>query len=89
MQFEWDPEKARANEAKHGVSFLEASEVFGDDLSWTVPDPDHSSAEGRCLMFGVSRIGRFLVVSYTERSDRIRSISARTMTGRERKAYEQ
>ncbi len=69
MQFEWDPEKARANEAKHGVSFLEASEVFGDDLSSTVADPDHSSDEGRYLIFGASRTGRFLVVSYTERVD--------------------
>ena len=57
--------------------------------SSTVPDPDHSSDEGRYLIFGVSRTGKFLVVSYTERVDRIRLISARTMTGRERKAYEQ
>jgi uncharacterized protein len=89
MQFEWDPQKALANEGKHGVSFVEASEVFDDDHSSAVPDPDHSFDEGRYLIFGVSRIGKFLVVSYTERNDRIRLISARTMTGRERKAYEQ
>ena len=89
MQFEWDPKKALANEAKHGVSFVEASEVFADDHSSSVPDPDHSNDEGRHLIFGVSRTGKFLVVFYTERNDRIRLISARTMTGRERKAYEQ
>ena len=89
MQFEWDPQKAIANESKHGVSFVEASEVFGDEHSSAVPDPDHSLEEGRYIIFGVSRNGRFLVVSYTERNDRIRLISARMMTRSERKAYEQ
>lgn len=89
MQFEWDPQKALANESKHGVSFAEASEVFDDDHSSATPDPDYSSDEARYLIFGVSRNGKYLVVSYTERGHRIRLISARTMTGRERKAYEQ
>lgn len=89
MDFEWDETKARINEKKHGVSFLEATEVFGDDYSSCVHDPDHSSDEDRYLLFGVSSKGSFLVVSYTERSDTIRIISARRMTGQERKAYEQ
>ena len=89
MDFEWDPGKARANETKHGVSFIEACEVFDDDHSSTVPDPDHSADEDRYLIFGMSKAGKPLVVSYTERGDRIRPISARTMTPRERKAYEQ
>jgi len=89
MDFEWDPEKSRSNESKHGVSFFEASEVFGDEHSSTVPDPDHSADENRYLVFGVSRSGKHLVVSYTERGDRIRLISARQMTPRERRAYEQ
>ena len=89
MDFEWDPEKARANESKHGVSFFEACEVFDDDHSSTVPDPDHSTDEDRYLIFGMSKGGKHVVVSYTERGDRIRPISARTMTPRERKAYEQ
>jgi uncharacterized DUF497 family protein len=89
VQFEWDPEKANANETAHQVSFLEGSEVFDDDLSSTVPDPDHSASENRYLIFGCSRAGRHLVVSFTERGNHIRLISARTMTPRERKAYEQ
>ena len=89
MDFEWDSEKAKENEDKHGVSFVEASEVFGDDHSSTVADPDHSEGEDRYLIFGVTKNGRYLVVSYTEREQRIRLISARTMTPRERKAYEQ
>lgn len=87
--FEWDPAKARANEQDHEVTFAEASEVFEDDHSSSASDPDHSLDEGRYLIFGVSRDGRYLVVSYTERGDRIRLISARQMTPRERRAYEQ
>lgn len=89
MDFEWDPEKARRNRRLHGVSFAEAAEVFGDELSSTVPDPDHSEGEERYLTFGQARPGRYLVVAYTERGGRIRLISARKMTRRERKAYEE
>ena len=89
MNFEWDPAKARANETKHGVTLFEASEVFGDDHSACVPDPDHSAEEARYLIFGVSKAARHLVVSYTERNSRIRLISARQMTPHERRAYEQ
>ena len=89
MQFEWDSQKSSANESAHDVSFAEASEVFDDDLSSTVHDPDHSADEDRYLIFGCSKAGRYLVVSYTERNERIRLISARTMTPRERTAYEQ
>jgi len=86
--FEWDAQKARDNEQKHHVSFPEASEVFDDDHSSSVPDPDHSADEDRFLIFGISKQGRHLVVSYTERGERIRLISARQMTSRERRAYE-
>jgi uncharacterized protein len=86
--FEWDPDKARDNEQKHGISFLEASEVFDDDHSSSVQDPDYSANEDRHLIFGISKQGKRLVVSYTERGDRIRLISARHMTSRERRAYE-
>lgn len=88
MDFEWDPKKASLNARKHGVSFYEAREVFGDTLSSTVPDPDHSEDEARYLVFGRSTTGRYLVVSYTERDNRFRIISAREMTRRERKGYE-
>lgn len=86
--FEWDSEKARENEEKHDVGFPEASEVFDDDHSSSVPDPDHSTEEDRHLIFGTSKQGQYLVVSYTERGDRVRLISARRMTARERRAYE-
>ena len=83
IEFEWDPIKANTNENKHGVSFYEACEVFEDKHSSTVQDPDHTEDEDRFLIFGLSRGGKYLVVSYTERSDRIRLISARQMTPKE------
>ena len=89
LNFEWDPEKARENEQKHGVSFVEGSEVFDDGHSSSVRDPDHSQDEDRYLIFGMSKGGRHLLVAYTERGERVRLISARQMTPRERRAYEQ
>ncbi len=89
MDFEWDETKARINQRKHGVSFLEAAEVFSDEHSSSVQDPDHSYDENRYLLFGVSLKDNYLVVSFTERSETIRIISARQMTRQERNAYEQ
>lgn len=88
MDFEWDPDKANANLRKHAVSFFDATAVFGDILSSTVPDPDGSVGEHRYLIFGQTRRGAHLVVSFTDRDDKIRLISARPMTARERAAYE-
>jgi uncharacterized DUF497 family protein len=88
MEFEWDPRKAAQNLRKHKVSFSEATTVFGDDLSTTVYDPDHSLDEDRYITIGWSNRRRLLIVAYTERGDRIRIISARELTHAERKAYE-
>ena len=89
MRFEWDPEKAAKNLRKHKVSFTEAATVFGDDLSITVDDPDHSEQEDRYITIGLSHQGRLLMVAHTERSDTIRIISARELTSTEREAYEE
>lgn len=89
MDFEWDAAKAAENVRKHGVSFDEGASVFGDPLAVTFPDPDHSAAEERLITFGLSVSGRLLVISHTARTPRIRIISARSMTRRERKIYEE
>ncbi len=89
MDFEWHLNKAAAKERKHGVSSEEATEVFADDHSSTIVDPDHSFEEERFVIFGRSLHDRHLVVAFTERDGRIRIINARPMTRRERKAYEQ
>ena len=89
MEFEWDEEKARANLAKHDLSFEEAKTVFDDPLYVDLHDPDHSQDEHRYIMIGQSNQGRVVIVSYTERNDTIRLINAREMTRSERKAYEE
>ena len=87
--FEWDRTKAAANKRRHGVSFLEASTVFGDPLSILLPDPDHSYDEERFLLLGRSRHQRLLVVSHAERPPKTRLISARLATQSESKKYEE
>ena len=88
LTFEWDEEKAAENLAKHGVSFAEASTVFADPLSRTIPDPLHSDEEDRFVILGESTSGHTLVVVHTYREENIRIISARRATPRERKDYE-
>jgi hypothetical protein len=87
LSFEWDPDKAERNEQKHGISFSEAGSVFGDPLSISVYDPDHSNDEDRYIIVGTSNYGQLLMVAYTERGTSIRIISARPLTRAERKAY--
>ena len=88
MKFEWDPEKATANAAKHGVSFEEAISVFGDPLATTVPDPDHSEFEERFITTGLSITGRVLIVWHTNQSEISRIIGSREATSHERRIYE-
>ncbi|MCL4316493.1 MAG: BrnT family toxin [Gammaproteobacteria bacterium] len=89
MEFEWDARKVVANAKKHGVSFQEATTVFGDPLAITFPNPDHSEHEHRSLTFGISQLDRLLVVAHTGRGKNVRIISARLMTKYERKIYEE
>ena len=86
--FEWDPKKAASNFKDHGVSFDEATTVFGDMLAMNMPDPDHAEGEQRFLVLGMSHKSRLVVVSYAERSPRTRIISARLAASHERRRYE-
>ncbi|MCB0046721.1 MAG: BrnT family toxin [Candidatus Promineofilum sp.] len=88
LEFEWEPDKAARNLRKHNVSFQEAATAFGDETGATVYDPDHSEAEDRFLTIGYSNRGRLLIVSHTDRDDRIRIISARLLKPSERRQYE-
>ena len=88
MEFEWDALKAARNLRKHKVSFNEAVTVFGDFLGTTAADPAHSAEEDRYITVGLSSLGRALLVAHTDRDDRIRIISARTLTVKEKRAYE-
>jgi uncharacterized DUF497 family protein len=87
LRYEWELEKARANLAKHGVSFEEAGTVPDTDLARWVPDPRYGD-EDRFLVTGPSSLGTLLVVITSENGPRPRIISARRATKRERHAYE-
>ncbi|CCI01963.1 BrnT family toxin [Microcystis aeruginosa] len=89
MEFDWDKNKAERNLSKHEVSFEEAKTVFDDPLYVDFYDLDHSEDEDRYLLVGQSNRGRLLIVSYTERGNLIRLISAREVTKTERETYEQ
>jgi uncharacterized DUF497 family protein len=89
LVFEWDANKAKQNVKKHRVSFEEASRVFADPLSRTIFDPLHSDDEDRFIILGQSQKQRLLVVVFTDRGERIRIISARVATRRERNDYEE
>jgi len=88
VQFEWDPNKDAENRKKHGLSFDEASTVFGDPLALTIEDPDHSLDEARFLTIGHSKSQALIVVAHTEQEGVIRIISAREPSRQERKQYE-
>lgn len=89
LQFEWDLKKAKSNEAKHGVTFDEASSVFYDPYARVIDDPEHSDDEERLIILGLSSRANELIVSHCYRGedDVIRIISARKATKTESKQY--
>jgi uncharacterized protein len=89
IEFEWDKQKAESNLSKHDISFEEAQTVFDDPLYVDFYDPDHSQKEHRYILIGESSKSRILLISYTERGDKIRIISARQVTKQELKAYQE
>ncbi len=76
MHFEWDDDKASANERKHGVRFADAARVFADDWRITKGDDRHGYDEHRWVTIGMVGAATLLVV-FAERGDSIRIISAR------------
>lgn len=88
MKFEWHQTKARRNRLKHGVNFEEAITVFTDPLALIFDDKWHSIQEDREIIIGHTNNGRLLLVSFVQRGDAVRIISARATTKKERKNYE-
>ena len=87
--FEWDEDKAKANLKKHKVSFEEGKTIFNDPFLFTFPDDRHSTKEERYINIGLSANGRVLILTHTERQGKIRIISCRKATLRERSFYEE
>ncbi|MDP9151162.1 MAG: BrnT family toxin [Myxococcota bacterium] len=87
MRYVWDPEKARSNEQKHGVTFEEATTAFADPLAIIVDDLGHP---GRAILIGLSWKARILLTVFIEKSeDEVRLISARLASRPERRRYEE
>ena len=86
VEIEFDPAKARANLAKHRVSFAHAEQVLRDPNAVTIEDPD-ALGEQRFVTLGMDALGRILVVVHTPRGDRIRLISARKASRGEAEQY--
>ena len=89
LSFEWDPNKDRINQRKHGISFKEASTVFQDENALVIDDPEHSEEEERFIILGYSLRANLLVVCHCYRKSEsvIRIISARRATTNETRQY--
>jgi uncharacterized DUF497 family protein len=88
LKFNWDPRKAIANKAKLGVSFEEASQVFGDKIAITIQDPDRGSEnEYREITIGTSGKLRIVVVAHITDGNLVRIISARKAGSSELQQY--
>ncbi len=91
MKFEWDPEKDKANQRKHNITFLEASSVLSRKYQLNLFDEMHSNNEDRWITIGQSLNYKTLVVIHTFRKIRdkelIRIISARKAAKHEEKQY--
>ena len=89
MRFEWDDNKAKSNFLKHGITFEKAVTVFADPYLLFTEDSKHSEQEEREWAIGEAENGSMIVVIFTMRNEKIRIISARKATKRERKRYEE
>ena len=91
LRFAWDATKDAQNRRKHRVSFAEAETVFADEHALLIDDPEHSTAEDRFILLGLSVKLQILVVVHAYREDQgvIRIISARKATRKERDIYNQ
>ena len=89
VDFEWDDAKASSNETKHDVTFEEAKTVFTNPLAVIFDDEENSDDKKREIIIGHSQKNRLLLVSFTERLNAVRVISARRATRSERKEYEE
>ena len=89
LRFEWNPNKAKTNIEKHGISFEEAATVFADEQAILFDDPDHSEDEDRSILLGFSAMAKMLIVCHClrEEGNVIRIISARKATKTEEKQY--
>lgn len=87
--FDWDAGNQGKNATAHGVSDDECEEVFFQLPLIVAADAAHSGAETRYFVLGRTSAGRKLFVVFTPRGTKIRVISARDMTKKERRVYDE
>jgi uncharacterized DUF497 family protein len=85
----WSEKKNRQNISKYKIDFDEAKTIFDDPMQISMSDPDHSFDELRFITIGMSEQNRLLIIAHTFSDDKIRIITARKPTRRERKNYEE
>lgn len=88
IRFDWDQWNVQKNEQKHGVSRLEAESAFFDPNYRLFRDKVHSRTEERYILFGRSLENRVLMIGFTLRTNKVRIITARAASRKERKIYE-
>ena len=86
LKFEWDEKKNMLNKKKHGIFFETAKRVFYDPKRYEMFDKKHSLFEKRWITIGLAGL-TVLRVTYTERNDRIRIITARKADKNDKKEY--
>ena len=89
VTFEWDRGNELKSYVKHGVSVMEAESVFQDPLRLDFADPLHSKEEKRFIALGKSNRPRLLFVAWTLRQNRVRIISVRSASKKEKRVYEE
>ncbi len=89
LDFEWDKGNSDKNLVKHKTEIKEIEQVFEYENSITAEDKRHSQIESRYVIFGETQVGRKLVVGFTIRKNKVRVITARDMSRKERRDYEE
>ena len=90
LKFDWDQWNIQKNETKHGVSKLEAESIYYDNALVIFEDIKHSTQnEKRWICYGTSLRNRVLMIAFTKRYKKVRIISARPASKKERKIYEE
>ncbi|OPX39795.1 MAG: hypothetical protein B1H13_08960 [Desulfobacteraceae bacterium 4484_190.3] len=87
--FQWDKGNSDKNLVKHNVYNWETEQVFFNEPLIVLDDLKHSVSEKRWAAFGRTDAGRLLMIIFTKRGDLVRVISARDMSKKEKRFYEE
>lgn len=89
LEFDWNKGNKEKNWEKHQVDFRECEEIFFNKPVKFFPDPKHPKKEKRFVVYGITNKGRKLTIVFVFRNKKIRAVSARSISRKERRIYEQ